>query len=62
MFEICPVCFWEDDGQDDHDADVVRGGPNRSLSLRDARGNYAECGAADPIDLKHVRTALDAER
>ncbi len=22
--EICPVCFWEDDGQGDHDADVVR--------------------------------------
>ena len=24
--DICPVCFWEDDGQDDHDADEVRGG------------------------------------
>ena len=23
--DICPVCFWEDDGQDDHDADEVRG-------------------------------------
>jgi Cysteine-rich CPCC len=22
--EICPVCFWEDDGQDDHDADEER--------------------------------------
>jgi hypothetical protein len=32
-YEICPVCFWEDDGQDDHDADVVRGGPNAALSL-----------------------------
>ena len=31
--DICPVCFWQDDGQDDYDANVVRGGPNRSLSL-----------------------------
>jgi hypothetical protein len=29
-----PVCFWEDDGQDDHDADLVRGGPNGALSDR----------------------------
>ncbi|MFD5717252.1 CPCC family cysteine-rich protein [Streptomyces sp. NPDC127036] len=34
-YEICPVCFWEDDGQDEHDASEVRGGPNRGLSLRD---------------------------
>ena len=32
-FEICSKCNWEDDGQDDHDADEVRGGPNGSLSL-----------------------------
>lgn len=24
-YESCPVCFWEDDGQDDHDAEEVRG-------------------------------------
>jgi Cysteine-rich CPCC len=39
--EICQVCFWEDDGQDDHDADVVRSGPNYSLSLTQARTNFA---------------------
>lgn len=33
-YEICPVCFWEDDGQDDHDADHVRGGPNGRSPLR----------------------------
>ena len=38
-YDICPVCFWEDDGQDDADADTVRGGPNRSLSLTVARKN-----------------------
>lgn len=62
MFEICPVCFWEDDGQDDHDADVVRGGPNRSLSLTDARRNYVAVGAADSVDLPHVRSATSAEQ
>ena len=38
-FEVCPVCFWEDDGQDDDDddddADKVRGGPSSILSLSD---------------------------
>src|SRR6478735_1052214 len=46
-FEICDVCFWEDDGQDDYDADVVRGGPNYELSLTRARDNYREFGASD---------------
>jgi hypothetical protein len=60
-YEICKVCFWEDDGQDDHDADVVRGGPNRSLSLTDGRSNYQRCGAADPQDLPHVRPPTEEE-
>ena len=33
-YEICGECGWEDDGQDDHDADVVRGGPERSREPR----------------------------
>jgi Cysteine-rich CPCC len=41
-FEICNVCFWEDDCQDDHDADAVRGGPNGNLSLTQARRNFAD--------------------
>ncbi|WHO76586.1 MULTISPECIES: CPCC family cysteine-rich protein [Rhizobium] len=42
-----PVCFWEDDGQDDHDAELVRGGPNGPLSLVQARLNFAESGACN---------------
>jgi hypothetical protein len=53
--EICPVCFWEDDGQDDHDADEVRGGPNSDLSLTQARRNYRDCGACDRRSLENVR-------
>ncbi|WP_084385056.1 CPCC family cysteine-rich protein [Novosphingobium naphthalenivorans] len=60
-YEICPVCFWEDDGQDDHDAELVRGGPNGSLSLLQARVNFAEYGACDFRHRKNVRPPADAE-
>jgi hypothetical protein len=60
-WEICPVCFWEDDGQDDHDADEVRGGPNRSLSLTQARRNFAECGTSDERRRQFVRPPRDDE-
>jgi hypothetical protein len=53
--DICQVCFWHDDGQDDHDADEVRGGPNYSLSLTQARNNFASIGAAEARVLKFVR-------
>ncbi|WP_225980614.1 CPCC family cysteine-rich protein [Micromonospora sp. B006] len=53
QFEICFACGWEDDGQDDEDADTVRGGPNGSLSLTDARRAYAE----RPVSLADARRA-----
>jgi hypothetical protein len=55
-YDICPVCFWEDDGQNDHDADVVRGGPNYSLSLTQARKNFASIGAAEARVVEFVRS------
>ena len=39
-YEICYLCNWEDDGQDDPHADEVWGGPNRDYSLTDARKNF----------------------
>jgi hypothetical protein len=58
--QICPVCFWEDDGQDDSDADVVRGS-NGKLSLTVARENYIQYGACESKFVAHVRAPLPEE-
>ena len=60
-FEICPVCFWEDDGQDNHDAELVRGGPNSALSLAAARANFQAMGACDERCTHFVRPPLPSE-
>ena len=52
---LCPVCWWEDDGQDDSDAAIVRLSVNGELSLREARHNYNFCGAAHPRFLPYTR-------
>src|SRR5262249_43351456 len=54
-FEICQVCFWEDDGQGDEDADAVLGGPNGLLSLSQARRNFREFGAVERRFISKVR-------
>ncbi len=60
-FETCPVCFWEDDGQDSHDADRVRGGPNAILSLTAARENFARFAACELRFADNVRKATPME-
>lgn len=45
-FEICPVCWWEDDSVQFADPDF-EGGAN-GPSLRSARRSYLLTGAADP--------------
>jgi hypothetical protein len=60
-FEICDVCFWEDDGQDDADADEVRGGPNGSLSLTQARANFKSFGACELAMKPNTRPPLPHE-
>jgi hypothetical protein len=53
-FEICPVCFWEYDGQDDLDAHLERGGPNRG-TLWLARANFLKFEACEEVAKQHVR-------
>ncbi|WP_026443842.1 CPCC family cysteine-rich protein [Pseudacidobacterium ailaaui] len=58
---LCPVCWWQDDGQDDNDADTVRGTVNGELSLTEARKNFQLYGAAHPQFVPHVRTPEPGE-
>lgn len=59
---LCPVCWWEDDGQEDGDASEVRLTVNGQLSLNQARAYYWQCGAAHPRFLPYVRKPLVSER
>ena len=59
--ELCPVCWWEDDGQEDGDAGEHRLTVNGALSLSEARIHFAECGAAHPRFLPYVRKPEAAE-
>src|SRR5215831_11449765 len=55
ILALCPVCWWEDDGQEDVDAADVRNTVNGELSLAEARLHYSECGASHPRFLPYVR-------
>lgn len=37
QYDICAICFWEDDGQDEQEANAVWGGPNGDYSLTSYR-------------------------
>jgi hypothetical protein len=60
-YDICPVCFWEDDGQDDEDADTNRVFSPNHMSLMQARENYRQFGACQERLMQHVRPPLPEE-
>ncbi|MBC3917312.1 hypothetical protein H8L32_07485 [Undibacterium sp. CY18W] len=49
-YEICRVCFWEDDGTTEFDR---LSGPN-NMSLRDAQQNFQNIGAVTEDALRYV--------
>ena len=51
-YDICKVCFQEDDGNDLTSLDV-HSGPNH-MALREARDNFKEFGACDMAMKKNV--------
>jgi hypothetical protein len=52
-FEVCPVCFWEDDELQLKNVDYASGANN--VSLRCARQNYIEFGACHEDFMDKVR-------
>jgi hypothetical protein len=58
-FDICPVCFWEDDAVQLRWPDWP-GGANRPCLIEGQR-TYRQLGACEERLLPHVRSATDAE-
>ena len=60
-YEICTVCWWEDDGQDNDDANFIRGGPNSNDSLTRARINFLLTGIFHPSrnDLRDKQASVE---
>ena len=52
-FDVCLVCFWEDDNVQ-RDDPSFRGGANDE-SLNEARANYRAFGASSRLFVKDVR-------
>jgi hypothetical protein len=55
-YEICDVCFWEDDPVQSKNIDLS-GGAN-DVSLKEARANYQSFGAISMEKLKKKRPPL----
>lgn len=57
-FDICPVCFWEDEFEEDENTSVL--GPN-PVNLAQARRNFEAFGASAQRRLPLVRKPLEDE-
>ncbi len=59
-YEICPVCFWEDDPVQFNDPNYAEGA--NEVSLKEARKNFRKFGASTEGVKDEVRPPLDSER
>ncbi len=59
-YDICKICFWEDDSQDDPEADEHYGGPN-GCSLTEGRISFLEIGASDSENLKYCQKPCESD-
>lgn len=58
-YDLCPVCFWEDDPYQKKYPEYA-GGANR-LSLAESRKNFREFGASEERFLPYVRKPEEEE-
>lgn len=58
-YQICPVCYWEDDRREYEDEEYD-GGAN-GISLKEARANYKAFGAVSEKMIPHVRKPEEDE-
>jgi hypothetical protein len=58
-YDICPVCFWEDDLVQYEDP-TYAGGANRP-NLIESRVNFERYGACEPTSVRHVRPPTPAD-
>jgi len=59
-YDICPICFWEDDLLQLRFADAA-GGANR-VSLREGQRAYIAAGACEARFVGYVRQPTDADQ
>ncbi|HEY4057855.1 MAG TPA: CPCC family cysteine-rich protein [Kofleriaceae bacterium] len=59
-YDICPVCWWEDDPTQNANAELRRGA--NAVCLREGRRNYLEIGASELRFLEKVRAEHPEER
>lgn len=60
FFDICPVCYWEDDNIQLDNPDY-KGGAN-DVSLNEARQNYKRIGAISSAYLMYLHPPLEDEK
>jgi RNAse (barnase) inhibitor barstar len=60
-YEICPICFWEDDALQLEYATTLAGGAN-GPTLAEAQENYRKLGVSEERLKPHVRTPASTDR
>ena len=58
-YDICPVCFWEDDPFAYADPDEA--GDCNQVSLNQAKENFKQFGTCHPDMVEHVRKPTEDE-